>query len=164
MTRYLILFSAIMFLGCGSGNTSESTDSGTSISATGDKNPCLSKPECAPVIKYGIQGTYPQVTIPCGWDKETNTCYASRWCEPSVASRNSNGYSLTEDKNLRPESAVCPAGTLVYTYPANGIMLWGDTYTTRIKIPELVGQYPNGVDATAYVCKLYPDAGFAISC
>jgi hypothetical protein len=176
MTKILILFSAITFFaGCDSGSGSQDadsgttipgTDSGTSITANGDENPCLSKPECAPVRLNDEFGWI----IPCGWDKAANICYASRWCEPSVASSNPNNYNYLVDKSLRPESAVCPAGILSYVYPAKGLLMWGEgnfgsQYTTKIQnSKDMVQAYGTTMDVTAFVCKLYPDAGIAISC
>ena len=174
MTRYLILFSAIMFvLGCGSGSAPQSTDTSTGtpvvVSITGDQNPCFNKAECAPVVTYPDNSYYPTVTIPCGWDKETNVCYTSQWCEPSVPSRNPNGYNASTYKNLRPESAVCPAGVTSYTYPANGILIWGSVgseYTSTVKTPASVPKmYGVGdtIDVIAYIFKLDPVA-VVVSC
>ena len=177
MTRSLILLSAIAFFaGCDSGSGSQDTDAGTAtpvvVSITGDQNPCFSKPECAPVVTYPGGSYYPTVTIPCGWDKATNTCYVSWWCEPSVASKNPNQYDATETKNLRPESAMCSAGTATYTYPANGLLMWGEgnfgsQYTSTVKTPASVPKmYGVGdtIDVVAHICKLYPEANLKISC
>jgi hypothetical protein len=57
-------------------------------------------------------------------------------------------------------------------YPASALLEWGpgsfgSEYTTKIQTPDSLsrtGGIGATVDATAYVCKLYPDAGIEIAC
>lgn len=106
--------------GCdGSGTTTEpeQVDSGAhSDTLAPTTNPCATAPGCT--------------LATCGWDKRTDTCYDTIWCEPSVASVVPNPYPRAPSYLIyeRPASAVCPEGATRYVYPANTLWVWGNSY------------------------------------
>lgn len=100
-------------------------------------NPCVSVTGCTETVTNGLS-TYSVFT--CGWNSSSNVCYATPWCEPSVASDSANAaYNpctgsttacvVTPGGNpspirQRPQSASCN-GASTYTYKAGTLMVWG---------------------------------------
>ena len=156
LAAVVVGFLISMFGGCdGSGTTEpEQVDSGAhSDTLAPTTNPCATAPGCT--------------LATCGWDRATNHCYDTYWCESSVPSTNINSYAKVPTGSTqqgiyeRPASAVCPAGTSSYTYPAGKLMLWGpgvpgSAYSTNPSSPSQAGN-------DGFICAPYADT-FAVSC
>jgi len=78
------------------------------------------------------------VNVVCGWDVAANECWTTTWCEPSVPAQNVNPV-VEPVTSWRPASAVCPAGTLVYTYQPGTLLMWGTFSAYRNSMSWAVG-------------------------
>lgn len=124
-------------------------DTGTVVSDTQPagrpttSNPCTTRTGCTETVSAGVGSSYN--AFACGWVPSTDSCYATPWCEPSVASVGTNAaynpcegstsscfvtsqptdmYGAPAPISQRPESASCGAGG-TYTYKAGTLMVWG---------------------------------------
>ena len=95
------------------------------------KNPCFApNSACYALVPASpTPGTTQQALATCGWDSVKNACYATPWCEPSVASTQANGIqpglNYLSPSYQRPASAKCESGQKTFTYLPGQLLMWG---------------------------------------